>query len=551
VFEISPGHHLKGVGCRRCYDDSQMTTGALFIQRARELFGYRFDYHSVGDSPVAGVKVCIRCREHDLQHWQDPKSHMRGHVGCPKCISQMLAGSQGERGRPKTAEQLTKDFTVHAREVHGLRYDYSAFQYSTANEPGKITCSVHGEFWQWPSNHLRGAHCPGCARTARRSNSVKQQCLEMGINYWRTIKRREAGLPAHTIFDPGYVRHRRKGVDVTVHVVEYPNLEEAVRVLQPPATTVAIARWLRLGIAPEEAFTRVPNPGYAHGIIYVVIHVASGRMYVGQTIMTLALRWEKHIGDARTGGVRSEASLHAAIRLYGAKAFKVIEMDRGTANMDLSEKEQEWIRVLETLKPCGFNILASGASGGSNPRPRKVDEIDFPSTLKAAEYLVESRSISLHAAKRRLASNRVYVKTPARAGESKVHTQAYKAWSRVSRGLLNPDSKSNNPDLSGASRWMAFDAFLGDLGQPPGPRMAFARLDMNRGFEPGNAQWLSKSEASRINAAHMKQNGRWLDGVGRARHNAESDTAFGHHRMVPPTGACSMSKASRAFRHST
>jgi hypothetical protein len=37
--------------------------------------------------------------------------------------------------------------------------------------------------------------------------------------------------------------------------------------------------------------------------------------------------------------------------------------------------------------------------------------------------------------------------------------------------------------------------------------MAFARLDKTRGYVPGNCTWMTKSEASKLNAAYMKAAG--------------------------------------------
>ena len=37
--------------------------------------------------------------------------------------------------------------------------------------------------------------------------------------------------------------------------------------------------------------------------------------------------------------------------------------------------------------------------------------------------------------------------------------------------------------------------------------MAFTRLDKAKGFYPDNCAWLSKSEASKLNASYMKEKG--------------------------------------------
>lgn len=42
------------------------------------------------------------------------------------------------------------------------------------------------------------------------------------------------------------------------------------------------------------------------------------------------------------------------------------------------------------------------------------------------------------------------------------------------------------------------------------PDMTFTRIDKSKGFYPENCSWLTKSEASKINADFMKKNGRLI-----------------------------------------
>jgi hypothetical protein len=93
-------------------------------------------------------------------------------------------------------------------------------------------------------------------------------------------------------------------------------------------------------MAIEEAFERIPNPGYADGIIYRVIHNVSGKTYVGLTIQTLPRRWAYHLEQAKAGHIRCVNSLHAAIRKYGEEKFTVEQIDSGTTKVDLELKER-------------------------------------------------------------------------------------------------------------------------------------------------------------------------------------------------------------------
>ena len=59
-------------------------------------------------------------------------------------------------------KMTTEEFIEKAKAVHGDKYDYSKVVYNGANEKVCIVCPEHGEFWQYPSNHLGGSGCPKC-----------------------------------------------------------------------------------------------------------------------------------------------------------------------------------------------------------------------------------------------------------------------------------------------------------------------------------------------------------------------------------------------------
>ena len=507
-FFIQPQHHWKGVGCRQCaFGHARMSKGE-FVRRSRKHFGERYDYSLFDDLPPLGQKLAIRCHAHEQVFLQEARNHLRGHVGCPGCISQKLSGPRGERGKLRSPDVLTAKFIERAKQVHGEHYDYSRFVYTSSGSKGVIICHQHGEFLQVPSNHLRGHACPLCAREALGKASFKARCKELGIDYWRALKRREAGLREEKIFAAGSIRLDRETTPVTVHGIEYPNLSAAVRTLGSMASNKTIARRLSQGMTPEEAFQKVPNPGYANGIIYRVTHIASSKSYVGLTVQTLQQRWRNHLEQAHAGGVRSEDSLHQAIRDFGVEAFTIEQIDSGTTKGTLEAKERLWIEKLGTLAPAGFNIVEGGVSGGSNPKPCTVDGKKFRSVGEAAAYVAESRGVTLEAAKWRLRKNRLDARKPASKGQSLGKTAAYKAWSRIVHCVLNPRSKDHIPGLDVCAQWRTSEGFLAAVGQPPEPGMAFVRLDKSRGFFPENCVWMSKSDASKLNAASMKVAGK-------------------------------------------
>lgn len=70
--------------------------------------------------------------------------------------------------------RLTKEeFASKAMLVHQSRFDYSKVAYTNNKTKVCITCPVHGEFWQTPTNHLQGKGCPSCGRLSTIKNHIK------------------------------------------------------------------------------------------------------------------------------------------------------------------------------------------------------------------------------------------------------------------------------------------------------------------------------------------------------------------------------------------
>lgn len=106
-FLITPKNFLKGrvpkkyLGLPKCHQDTLNTE--IFIQRAKLLYGNKYDYSKV-EYVNNNTKVCIICPEHG-EFWQTPINHLDNFEGCPRC-----AQSRGE-----TAVSMYLDF---------LKYEY-------------------------------------------------------------------------------------------------------------------------------------------------------------------------------------------------------------------------------------------------------------------------------------------------------------------------------------------------------------------------------------------------------------------------------------------
>ena len=63
-----------------------------------------------------------------------------------------------------------EEFIEKAKQVHGNKYDYSKSVYKNRRTKVCIICPEHGEFWQFPDNHvLNKNNCPYCAKKKKKT----------------------------------------------------------------------------------------------------------------------------------------------------------------------------------------------------------------------------------------------------------------------------------------------------------------------------------------------------------------------------------------------
>lgn len=65
-------------------------------------------------------------------------------------------------------KKINKDELIELfKTVHGDKYDYSQFEYTSMRAESIIICRIHGGFRQIPHNHKNGKGCPQCGLTSR------------------------------------------------------------------------------------------------------------------------------------------------------------------------------------------------------------------------------------------------------------------------------------------------------------------------------------------------------------------------------------------------
>lgn len=117
----------------------------------------------------------------------------------------------------------TKEFINKAIGVHGDIYDYSKVVYSGIHHKVCIICSIHGEFYQTPDNHIHGRGCRKCGLITKSTSCMltTDTFIEKAINvhhdrydysntvYTGTVTKVLIGCPMHGNFLQSPSEHLR------------------------------------------------------------------------------------------------------------------------------------------------------------------------------------------------------------------------------------------------------------------------------------------------------------------------------------------------------
>ena len=142
----------------------QSYTQEEIIERIHSMFGERYSYEKVVYKAMK-VPITLVCHEKDangVEHGEfmmRPDNIFSGKQGCPKCYD-----DRRSRLQRKPVEKFIED----AKKVHGDLYEYHKVEYINTKTDVCIVCKIHGDFWQTPSNHLKGQGCPYCSGNAKK-----------------------------------------------------------------------------------------------------------------------------------------------------------------------------------------------------------------------------------------------------------------------------------------------------------------------------------------------------------------------------------------------
>lgn len=98
--------------------------------------------------------------------------------------------------------------------------------------------------------------------------------------------------------------------------------------------------------------------------IYKITNAVNGKIYVGQTHLSLDKRFQRHRKDAY-GKVAKRMPILFAIKKYKSKNFKIELLEELThvTQHEVDNREIYWGKLLNSLSPNGYNLKLGNANG--------------------------------------------------------------------------------------------------------------------------------------------------------------------------------------------
>lgn len=125
------------------------------------------------------------------------------------------------------------------------------------------------------------------------------------------------------------------------------------------------------------------------GRIYIIRNTINNKVYIGQTIHSVKLRFSKHLTAARKG---SDYVIGKAIRKYGEENFYVETLEE-CLRKELNEREIYYISLYNSTNPkFGYNM----SKGGNKTAKRKRYDDDVILSLWNSGLCAEKIAKKLH-----------------------------------------------------------------------------------------------------------------------------------------------------------
>lgn len=215
-FMQTPTSHLKGCGCPKCAHElasvTHRRTTEVFIEKAKEVWGDRYDYSRVVYK-TRKDPIIIICPKHG-KFIQKPYLHLEGSL-CPKC------GIEKHSESMKKIDQQV--FIERSTELHNGKYTYEKVVYIDTSSKVEITCPKHGSFWQRARMHLSGQGCWECSRelVGDKNRGTQEEFIEKSklthgdkydyslVEYKNSLENVSIICKIHGVFSQAPVQHVR------------------------------------------------------------------------------------------------------------------------------------------------------------------------------------------------------------------------------------------------------------------------------------------------------------------------------------------------------
>ncbi|WP_158025989.1 GIY-YIG nuclease family protein [Pararhizobium arenae] len=248
------------------------------------------------------------------------------------------------------------------------------------------------------------------------------------------------------------------------------------------------AKW-----AVEDILSEPSMADGAPGYIYRITDTVTGKAYIGLTVNNPQVRLGQHIMMAGRGG---GSLLHQAMRIGKPSDFQldILETVEGGEGK-LAEREVEWVSLLNTLHPDGFNIRSGGQLGSYDGRPAEWDGRRFRSVASLRRVLSRETGLAEHVIESRFREGKPL---PSKARKHSKHADAGSPLFRQHLGILKR-ARERGDEVDPA--WLDYDRFKADVTSTTGEGR-LTRIDEQKPWGPSN--WTRMDRGAIVERSHGK-----------------------------------------------
>lgn len=231
--------------------------------------------------------------------------------------------------------------------------------------------------------------------------------------------------------------------------------------------------------------------------VYTITQLSSGRQYVGVTVRGQRSRWREHLKCAfETGG---SSALYQAMRETGAADFRMEVIEEGAMSGEaLAERERQWIEMLNTMMPAGFNSAPGGGIGRVEGLPIAIDGITYQSREAAARTISQITGLAKHVVLRRIVEGKPF---PEKARQQSRHPEAGTVLFRKWLGLLKRAREGTTAEV--VADWDDYDTWKRQTSAGGKEHLDLYRPDRSAIWGPSNFAWGSRKD--RVTSVHGRE----------------------------------------------